>query len=64
MGASDFSEAPTTGYYNTEGVVAANYYAFAVQGDYYAKVYVVSATGGADATFSYWFQTIQSLRIF
>jgi hypothetical protein len=64
MGNSNFYVAPSVGYYNTEAVVAGNYYAFEVQGNYFAKVYVVSATGGAAATFSYWFQTIQSLRIF
>jgi hypothetical protein len=64
MGTSDFFEAPTTGYYNTESVVSGSYYAIAVQGDYYGKVYVVSASSGTSATFSYWFQTIQDLRIF
>ena len=64
MGTSDFSLAPLSGYYNTESVVSGNYYAIVVQGDYYAKVYVVSATTGDQATFSYEFQTIQSFRLF
>jgi hypothetical protein len=64
MGNSDFSLAPASGYYNTESVVSGNYYAINVQGDYYAKVYVVSATADVEATFSYEFQTIQSFRLF
>ncbi len=46
-----------------EDVVAGNYYAVKVQGDYHGKMYVVYA-GASDVTFSYEFQTIQSLRIF
>jgi hypothetical protein len=63
MQTSDFVEAPASGYFNMEGVVAGNYYAVSVQGDYYGKLYVVSA-GATDVTFSYEFQTIQHLRLF
>jgi hypothetical protein len=64
MGSSDFSLAPLTGYYNTESVIAGNYYAMNVEGDYYAKVHVVSATTDDEATFGYEFQRIQSFRLF
>lgn len=63
MGQSDFVTAPTTDYYNMEDVIGANYYAINVQGDYYGKIYVVTA-GTDEVTFSYEFQTIQKLRIF
>lgn len=64
VGDTDFYLAPSTGYYNTEGVNAGDYYAFNTQGDFYAKVYVTSAIVGQEATIIYWLQTIQSLRIF
>jgi hypothetical protein len=62
-GDQDFFEAPASEYFNSEVVTACNYYAFSLMSDYYAKVHVVSATDST-ATFYYWFQTIQSLRIF
>jgi hypothetical protein len=64
MGGSDFSVAPPTGYYNTENVVLGHYYAMRVQGDYYIKVHVVSATTGVNATLYYEFQIIQGFRLF
>lgn len=64
MGASDFVTAPSTGYYNTEAVVSGNYYAINVQGDYYIKVHVVSASNGVSATISYEFQKITTFRLF
>lgn len=63
MGESDFDTAPTTGYFNMEDVIAVNYYAINVQGDYYGKIKVETLTGSS-ATFSYEFQKIQDLRIF
>lgn len=63
MGNQDFLIAPTAGYYNTEPALEDTYYAFSLQGDYYGKVYVVSTTDST-ATFIFWYQTIQSLRLF
>ncbi len=63
MGVVNFFEAPTSGYYSSEEVLTGDYYTFRVIGDYYAKVYVISTTDST-ATFRYWFQTIQSLRLF
>ena len=63
VGQSDFTEAPATGYSTLEHVTSGDYYAFYVQGDYYAKVHVVSTTA-TSVTFSYEFQKIHSLRIF
>jgi hypothetical protein len=63
QGDTDFFIAPSTGYYNSESVYAGDYYAFNTQGDWHAKVYV-TATTDSTAVFHYWFQTIQSLRIF
>jgi hypothetical protein len=62
-GDTDFFEAPESGYYNSEVVTVGDHYAFNLMGDYYAKVYVTSTTDST-ATFRYWFQTIQSLRLF
>jgi len=63
MGNSNFFTVPSTGYNRTEYVFSGDYYAMRVQGDYYAKVYIVS-TDSVSATFNYEFQTIKSLRIF
>lgn len=63
QGNTDFYTAPSAGYYNSESVYAGDYYAFNTQGDWYAKVHV-TATTDSTAVFYYWFQTIQSLRIF
>lgn len=63
MGNQNFFKAPTTGYYNTEPALEDTYYAFSLQGDYYGKVYVLSTTDST-ATFIFWYQTIQSLRLF
>ena len=64
MGSANFYIAPSVGYHNTETATDGNYYAFSVEGYYFAKVYVVSISPNASATICYWFQTIQGLRIF
>ena len=63
VGASDFVTAPSTGYSTLEHVTGGDYYAFYVQGGYYAKVHVVSTTA-TSVTFSYEFQTITTFRLF
>jgi hypothetical protein len=63
MGTTSFFTAPLGGYGSEELVVVGDYYAMHVEGDYYAKVYVVS-TDSLTMTFRYWFQILQSLRIF
>jgi hypothetical protein len=64
MGPNNFFEAPAIGYINSSLVVEANYYAIKVQGDYYAKLFVVNVVSGTRATFHYDFQKIAGLRIF
>ncbi len=63
MGMTSFFIAPLAGYSSEEPVVAGDYYAMRVEGDYYAKVFVVSSDS-TTMTFGYWFQTMQSLRLF
>lgn len=63
MGGASFFLAPSAGYFNEEAVVASDYYAMRVEGDYYAKVCVVSSDS-LSVTFGWWFQIIPSLRIF
>jgi hypothetical protein len=63
MGTSSFFTAPLAGYTSEELAVVGDYYAMRVEGDYYAKVYVVDSDS-TTITFRYWFQTLQSLRIF
>ena len=63
MGTFNFFTAPPAGYNRREPVFSENYYAMRVQGDYYAKVYIVGIDS-VSATFNYEFQTIMSLRIF
>ena len=63
VGASDFGTAPSTGYSTLEHITGGDYYAFYVEGEYYAKVHVVSTTA-TSVTFNYEFQKIQTLRLF
>ncbi len=63
MGTTNFFIAPETGYSSSATVVSGDYYAMKVEGNYYAKVYILS-TNAISATFNYEFQLIQSLRLF
>ncbi len=63
-GSINFYEAPAVGYAHSVNIQEHCYYALQVEGDYYAKVYVLSVASGLSATFSYEFQKIKHLRIF
>lgn len=62
-GATSFFSAPQAGYEGDQPVVPGDYYAMRVEGNYYAKV-LVASSDSSTVTFDYWFQTVQSLRIF
>jgi hypothetical protein len=64
MGPTNFFEAPATGYISSISAQALYYYAMKVEGDYYAKLQVLSVVPGVSASFTFEFQKVQGLRIF
>jgi hypothetical protein len=64
MGSDDFFSAPESNYNTHARASPELYYAFKLEGNYYAKVYVVAEGCHTTIGFKYEFQTIQGLRIF